>query len=158
MRIVASLMFLLLCLACATTGMQKKEKEAPLVTEIAAAKDTVYQITATKLMEYGFEIESSDPVLGRISTGYVDLKPGLMEGAMAKVILGEKDFKASLTTQITEIDSISCRLVMHGTGQYAEEKGIFRADEIKHQPVRQGTFVYKRMQEISTAIKDEAEK
>lgn len=147
----------LLAFACATTGMQKKEDEAPLVTAIKADKIKVYQLTASKLQEYGFTIESSDPVLGNITTNYTDLNPGLMAGALLGS-LGANDFKAKISTQIIESDSGSCILTMRGLGQYAEDQGLFQQDKIKTQPVRKNTYTYKKMQEISAAIKEAAEK
>ncbi len=143
-------------LACATTGMQKKAEEAPIKTRIEAPKDKIYQITATKLMEYGFELESSDPVLGRITTNYVDLNAGILKGAFLAT-LGAKDFKASITTQISESDSGYCDLVMRGTGQYREDQGLFKEDVIKHQPVRKDTYTYKQMLKISAEVKEESE-
>ena len=145
-----------LIVACATTGMQKKEEEAPLRTKIEASKEKIYQITATKLMEYGFEIESSDPVLGRITTNYVDLEPGILKGALLGS-LGAEDFNASITTQIIESDSGFCELIMRGVVKYAVDRGLFREDEIKHQPVRKDSYTYNQMQEISLAVKEESE-
>ncbi len=156
LRLISVMVLLTFILSCATTGMQKKEEEAPLRTKVEASKEKIYQITATKLMEYGFEIESSDPVLGRISTKYVNLKPGFA-GGLALAALGAKDFKVSITTQIIESDSGYCELIMRGVGQYAMDQGLFQEDEIKYQPVRKDTYTYNQMKEISLAIKTEVE-
>jgi hypothetical protein len=152
------LTFSLIVLACASTGMQKKENEAPLKTVIRADKTKVYQLTASKLMEYGFTIETSDPVLGSITTNFMDLNAGVATSAFLGALAGMKDFKAKISTQIVDADSGRCELIMRGLGQYAEDKGLFQQDEIKSQPVRKDSYTYKRMQEISSAIKEAAEK
>ena len=147
----------LLFMACATTGIQKKEDEAPLRIKINAPKEEVYQITASKLMEYGFTIESSDPALGMISTNYADINPSAMAGAFLEAFAGQKNLKAKISTQIIN-DSLGAELIMRGLGQYAQDKGLFRQDEINSQPVRKESYTYKRMEEIARAIKEAAEK
>jgi hypothetical protein len=157
MKRLISIALIGIILACATTGMQKKEDEAPLIYSIKASKDVIYKLTATKLMEYGFQLASSDPVLGRITTDYVDLEAGFGKSILAGMA-GMKDFKASITTQIVESDSGYCDLILRGIGQYAEDKGLFKQDEINHQPVRKNTYTYKQMIKIADEIKLEAEK
>lgn len=147
----------LILLACATTGMQKKEAEAPLTLSIAASKETVYQVTATKLMEHGFMIESSDPSLGRITTGYADLH-NVMGEALLSAFAGLQNFKVNISTQIIYAEAGQCDLIMRGVGQYEERKGLFRPNEIRYQPVRKGTPAYKNMEQIASEIKEEAEK
>lgn len=164
LRSVSMWLLSLFFIACATTGMQKKEEEAPLRTQINAPKDKIYQITANKLMEYGFELESSDAILGRITTKYVTIEPGFGRGVLLGMV-GVENLKASITTQILESDSTYCELIMRGVVQYAQDKGLSRIidDEdynerdIKYQPVRKDTYVYGQMQEISATIKEEAE-
>jgi hypothetical protein len=109
-------------------------------------------------MDHGFTIESSDPVLGNITTNYIDMNPSVVAGAFLSALAGAKDFKAKISTQVIEAESGNCQLVMRGLGQYALDQGLFQQDEIKSQPVRKGTYTYKRMEEISQSIKESCEK
>ena len=154
-KLIIMIISLTCFISCATTGIQKIDKEAPIIIDINADKEIIYQTTAQKLTEYGFEIVSSDPTLGRITTNYADFKVGILASAFLASLSGIEDFKLSITTLI-RVDTLASFLTLRGIGEY-KEGGLFNK-KTKHQPVRIDTKAYKQIEKMGLEIKQESEK